>query len=114
MRLPRSVPSGAAFADLDGVQREILQEMAANLGRLGARLTEALGALESFDAEPARGAESAPPRAALVAAAGEALWYLVVQREVCGLHDTEQLLRDFRVPREVWLRMGPARSPRAG
>lgn len=41
-----------------------------------------------------------------MAAAGEALWYYVVQREVCGLRDTQTLIRSLGVPREVQLRMG--------
>lgn len=113
MRLPGGRPARPGVGDVDGVQREILQEMAANLGRLSSRLSGALRALEAFDAAPPPGAEAAARREALVAAAGEALWFLVVQREVCGLRDAEQVVREFRVPREVWLRMGPAR-PRPG
>ena len=47
-------------------------------------------------------------------AAGEALWYYVVQREACGLRDVEIVLREFRVPREVYLRMGLPSSERGG
>lgn len=46
-------------------------------------------------------------RAALVAAAGEALWYYVVQREAIGLRDVDAVLREYRVAHEVYLRMGP-------
>ena len=42
----------------------------------------------------------------LVAAAGEALWYYVIQREVCGFRDSEAVMRHLAVPREVRLRMG--------
>lgn len=89
---------------------ELLQEKAATLARLGRRLEEALGALERFDA--ARPAGPAHERDELVAAAGEALWYYTVQREVAGLRDTEAMMRHLRIPREVWLRMGfrPGRS----
>jgi hypothetical protein len=45
------------------------------------------------------------PRRAL-SAAGEALWYYVIQREVCGLRDSEAVMRQLGVPREVRLRMG--------
>jgi hypothetical protein len=41
-----------------------------------------------------------------VGAAGEALWYFVVQREVLGLRDSDAVMRELRVPREVRLRMG--------
>jgi hypothetical protein len=33
-----------------------------------------------------------------------------VQREACGLRDTRQLMRDYRVPPEVQYRMGIARA----
>ena len=81
--------------------------------RLGKRLSRALDALLEFDA--ARPAElhtaDRDQRETLVAAAGEALWYYVVQREVCGLRDAEAVMRDLRVPREVRLRMGVIRRP---
>ena len=48
-------------------------------------------------------------REELLEAAGEALWFLVVQREACGLSNTEAMLRTYDVPLAVRLRMGPAR-----
>lgn len=98
------------LARADGVEAEILQEKAATLSRIGGRLQEALGALRDFDLAP----EPRDParRERLVSAAGEALWYYVVQREVCGLRDTEGLLDELAVPREVRLRMGV--RPRGG
>ena len=98
-RLEASILSRA-----DGVEAEILHEKAATLSRLGGRLQEALDALREHDAAPAR--TEPERRERLVAAAGEALWYYVVQREVCGLGDTERLLDEMAVPREVRLRMG--------
>jgi hypothetical protein len=86
---------------------ELAQEMAAALGRLGRRLERALQALDQFDA-----ANVADPdvrrreRSGLLAEAGDALWLFVVQREACGLRDTRQLMRDYRVPPEVQYRMG--------
>jgi hypothetical protein len=43
--------------------------------------------------------------------ASEALWYFIVQREACGLRDPRPVIRDYRVPAEVYARMG-ARRPR--
>lgn len=82
-----------------GLEHELMAESAQNLGHAARELRTALDRL-------AAAGEDAPGRAALVAAAGERLWYLVVQREACGLRDTEALLRDYRVPAEVRLRMG--------
>lgn len=96
---------------------ELQQEKAATLARLGARLDAALRALADFDAASGPGPLAEPEarrRAELVAAAGEALWYYVIQREVCGLRDTETLIRQLGVPREVRLRMGILRPPSPG
>jgi hypothetical protein len=41
-----------------------------------------------------------------VAAASDALWCFVVQREACGLRDPRPVMRDYRVPAEVQNRMG--------
>jgi hypothetical protein len=100
---------------------EILQEQASALGRLGRGLEAALAALRAFDTAHSRenratGPETPPgehqARRALVDAAGEALWMFVVQRESCGLRDSRNVMRDYKVPAEVQERMGifPARK----
>ncbi|MBW3631270.1 MAG: hypothetical protein KY464_18555 [Gemmatimonadetes bacterium] len=91
--------------NLEKVQAEIAQEKAASLGRVSSKLEEAMARLEAFDAGIRSGA-GAGTRQPLVDAAGEALWYYVVQREACGFRDVESVLREFRVPQEVYLRMG--------
>lgn len=99
----------------DLLQHEFAQEMAAALGRLGRALEAALAALADFDAaHPGGKADPAMDRharAALVAAAGSALWHFVVQREACGLRDMRQVLRDYRVPPEIAARMGALPHP---
>lgn len=93
-RLGRKPPP----ADPLGVlQHEIAAEQASSLGRAARRLEAALAALDA-------GAEAERDR--LAAEAGDALWHLVVQREAIGLRTTEQLMRDYRVPKAVYLRMG--------
>jgi hypothetical protein len=106
-RKPRSLAGGG---ELDVLQYEIMQEKAAVLARLGRKLQAALDALAAFDAA-ALARVDAGERDALVAAAGEALWYFVVQREVLGIPDTEGMMRQLGVPREVRLRMGLNRRP---
>lgn len=108
MQMPGTPLFRHASRNLESVQAEIAQEKAAALGRMATRLVEALARLEELDAAPQPAEEGPAERKRLVAAAGEALWYFVVQREACGLRDVESVLRDFRVPREVYLRMGPA------
>ncbi len=102
LRKPRSLVGGG---DLDVLQYEVLQEKAAALARLGRRLQAALDALAAFDAAPPAGPVAAD-RDALVGAAGEALWYYVIQREVMRIPATDAMLRELGVPREVRLRMG--------
>ncbi len=81
------------------LELEFAQERASALGRLGRALEDALTALAHVD--PA-GAE----RKRLVEEASLALWHFVVQREACGLRDLSAVLRNYRVPREVAVRMG--------
>jgi hypothetical protein len=90
---------------------EIAREKASALGRLGRRLEAALAALAAFDAQANDETLETPAvqrerRDALVAAAGEALWEFIVQREACGLRDSARTMRDYGVPSEVRLRMG--------
>ena len=114
-------PPGRPTADLwrnspAGVlDYEIAQETASALGRQGRALETALAALAAFDNAAKESAGSASPsaRGALVAAAAQALWEFVVQREACGLRDAGMVVRMYRVPAEVRDRMGafPQRRP---
>lgn len=113
LRTPRRLAQ-AAKSDADVLAYEILQEQAAVLARLGRRLEAALAELAAYDGGHQTPApRQDPERERLVDAAGEALWYFVVQREVLGIRDAEVVLRELRVPREVRLRMGLPRR-RAG
>lgn len=105
LRVPRGFGMKGAGGGLDALQYEVMQEKAAVLARLGRTLEAALARLAEHDAG-AGTAAAGPDRSELVAAAGEALWYFVVQREVLGLRDTDAVLRHLQVPREVRLRMG--------
>jgi hypothetical protein len=100
---------------LGAVESELAQEKAGALHRAGERLDRALQALRSFDSGMPAGETAAPrteaDRAELVAEAAEALWFYVVQREACGLRDSEGVIRELQVPREVQLRMGVRRKP---
>jgi hypothetical protein len=107
VRAPRNASSRPT--GLDVFEYEMVQEKAYALSRMGRRAGEALDALKAFDAAPAGDPEA---RAELVRAAGEALWYYVIQREVCGFRDTEALLRELGVPKEVRLRMGVFPAPK--
>ena len=105
LRPPQGNARPAPVAALD---YEIAQEQAAALGRLGRALEAALGALADHQAD--QGGRDAT-RARLVQAASDALWCFIVQREACGLRDPRPVLREYRVPAEVYARMG-AWTPR--
>jgi len=103
LRPPRGSLAPAHVVALD---YEIAQEQASALGRLGRALEAALAALSGHDANhPER--DSA--RARLVQDASDALWCFMVQREACGLRDPRPVIRDYRVPSEVYARMGVVR-----
>ena len=112
LRLPKGNARAAQVVALD---YEIVQEQASALGRLGRALEAALGTLAKFDGDLAS-VRDAPPqpdgqneratRARLVQEASEALWYFIVQREACGLRDPRPVIREYRVPAEIYARMG--------
>ena len=100
-----ALASRPSFAPVDALQYELLQEKAATLSRMVQNFETALSAFKSLSADA-----GAARREELLEAAGEALWFLVVQREACGLTNTEAMLRIYDVPLAVRLRMGPARA----
>ncbi|PZN34183.1 MAG: hypothetical protein DIU71_03230 [Proteobacteria bacterium] len=87
---------------------ELAAEAAAGLAHAGRRLRRALDALAAFDAaRRGRAGCDAEHRRHLVADAAEAYWGYVVQRELLGLQDAEYIGREYGVPPEVRLAMGP-------
>jgi len=90
------------------LEYEIAREKASALGRLGRRLE---GALTALAACPRAAASDRKTRDGLIEQAGYALWLFVVQRESCGLNDSRQVMQDYRVPAEVYARMGPLAMP---
>jgi hypothetical protein len=120
LRPPRGSTRDAQPVALD---YEIAQEQANALGRLGRALERALAALSHYDSSHCESSDcdssdcdtshydSTQPRddslrAQLAQNASEALWCFIVQREACGLRDPRPVLRDYRVPAEVYARMG--------
>jgi hypothetical protein len=86
---------------------EIAQEQVSAFGRLGRALEAALAALAEYERD---NGERNAKRARLVAAASDALWYFIVQREAIGMRDPRPVLRDYRVPAEVHNQMGVFRG----
>ncbi|HEX5263822.1 MAG TPA: DUF6665 family protein [Phenylobacterium sp.] len=78
-------------------RHEVMEEQAAALGRMGRKAEAALAALRAHEGEG---------RAEAVKAAADAVWCLLVQREVMGLRDRARIVADYNVPREVMARLG--------
>ena len=92
---------------------EIAGEKSSSLGRSGQQLRAALDELQEFDSRADENSERrGDSRERLLAAAAEALWFYVVQREVIGLNDVDYIRREYCVPDQVWLHMGPSKFPR--
>jgi Family of unknown function (DUF6665) len=102
------------LAAVNTLEAEIFEEKAAALGRLTRGFEAALAAWRAAEAEAGeKGADKTERRRTeLFDKAAEALWLFVVQREACGLRNTEAVLREYRVPAALRLRMGPLRSTR--
>jgi hypothetical protein len=90
------------------IEAQFAGEAAASLGLAGRRLKKALDALHKHDADVTGGkSASSKRRTELVAAAGEAFWGYVVQRELLGLMDADYIAQEYGVPPEVKRAMGP-------
>jgi hypothetical protein len=87
------------------LEQEIFNEKAGTLARLNRKLEEALARLPELDPDADEAACEKQDR--LTAEAGEALWHVTIQRELCGLTRHKEFFDHMKVPRTVRLRMGP-------
>lgn len=105
---PRSPISPSPIVNT--LELEILEEKAATLSRLTRAFEEALAAWRAAEAEAEAGRPATETlRKRLFDEAADALWHFVVQREICGLRNTEAVLREYDVPAALRLRMGAVR-----
>jgi hypothetical protein len=97
--MPQSLARRLGIETGEAVLRyELLQEQASSLGRVGAKAQAALAALAAHPGGEGRGE--------LVTAAADAVWQFFVQRDVMGLRDRAQVIREYAIPREVLNRIG--------
>ena len=99
--------SDAAFNVLEA---DMLAEKASSLGHHGRLVEQAIAALRAFDASPGGHPEE---RARLVRKAAKEVWAFFVQRELCGLRDQKQIIKDYGIPGEVIVRLGAIEKPPA-
>ena len=112
VRPPKSLaPKRETSPVEETLQQETMAEKAGTLGRLGERLRVALDRLAVADQA---GSVDPDRRAALVDAAAEALWHVVIQRDLMGLSRNDRFLKEIGAPTEVVRRMGarPSRERR--
>ncbi|MEM9632605.1 MAG: DUF6665 family protein [Pseudomonadota bacterium] len=104
-------PQLNTLADKDpltaALEQEVFNEKASTLIRLNKKLEDALELLKQSADDPERSEEEHFDR---LAAAGEALWHVTIQRELCGLRQHKAFLDHLKIPKAVRLRMGPASS----
>jgi hypothetical protein len=99
-RLALARRSDAAFNILEA---DMLAEKASSLGHHGRLVEKAMADLRAFDAQP--GGDPSD-RLKLVRKAAREVWSFLVQRELCGLRDQKQIVRDYGIPGEVLARLG--------
>ncbi len=99
-RLALARRSDAAFNVLEA---DMLAEKASSLGHHARLVETAMAALRAFDGEPGGDPDH---RLKLVKAAARQVWAFFVQRELCGLRDQKQIIKDYAIPGEVLARLG--------
>lgn len=95
--------SDAAFNVLEA---DLIAEKASSLGHHGRLVEEALAALGAVDRDG-----DPEAKLALVKKAARQVWAFFVQRELCGLRDQKQIIKDYAIPGEVLVRLGAMDPP---
>ena len=97
-RLALARHSDAAFS---AIEADVVAEKASSLGHHGRLVETSLAALHAFDR-----AGDPEERLKLVKKAARDVWAYFVQRELCGLRDQKQVIKDLSIPGEVLVRLG--------
>lgn len=86
------------------LHHEIINEKASTLGRLQKKLEIALSQLEDARSRDQMDEDLIKQK---LTQAREALWYVTIQRELCGLIRHKPYYDHLNVPKDVRLHMGP-------
>jgi hypothetical protein len=103
MRPPRSLnSSNLVETGFGALEYELAAERASALGRQGRSVEQTLSALKTAEES------GVPPveRERLVDAAAQAVWALFVQRDICGLRNTREVIQRYGIPDNVLARLG--------
>lgn len=100
LRLPQSLGThGGSGTGPTPLEREIVGEKAASLGRAGRLVQQRLKELRHLQPQDAR-------RLTAVQSAADAVQSYFVQRELCGLTNHDRPVEDYAIPSEVLARLG--------
>ena len=103
LKAPQNAFSRVQAAEAkSSLEAEVAAEKAAALGRAGRALEEAMAALEALDPET--------DRETLLLIAAERTQAYFMQRELNGLRDQYEIIREYDIPREVLNRIGIRRT----
>lgn len=97
LRQPFSIEGG-----FNVLEYELRAERASSLGRSGLKAEEALADLKGWDASR----HHQEDRDARLSKAVDAVWGLFVQREICGLRNSRDVIQRYGIPDEVLVRLG--------
>jgi hypothetical protein len=84
---------------LEVLDHELVSEMATALGAAGRKVEDVMGRLHAHNGD----GES---RKALLKEAANAVYAYFIQRELCGLRRHHDVIREYRIPNEVLVRLG--------
>lgn len=107
VRAPQFYGNPSLQSGLSLLEYEIAEERASALGRHGRQVEACLEALRGWDADPARRGKH--DRESLVQDAADAVWALFVQRELCGLNNGNDVIKDYQIPGAVVAKVGTIR-----
>ena len=105
LRMPQHLADPSHTDTGEAVMKFELLEELEQLHHAEARVEVALRVLREHDAA---GGGSPSDRRALVDAASEAVWRLIVQHEACDCCDHTPLIERYNIPVEVMSRLGAA------
>ena len=101
VRMPRDIArlarGGTPASNLSPFEAEALSESASSLGYHGRKVETLLTALENANPQARKQA---------IADASEAVWAYFIQRELCGMRDHRQIIKEMHIPGAVLTQLG--------
>lgn len=103
VRPPKNFSSSSvAESGFNVLEYELMSERASALGRHGASVEDALGALTDGEAKGLSQREEER----LVDRAAQAVWAMFIHREICGLRNGQDVIRRYGISKKVLARLG--------